>query len=401
MRRVSERVPALSCASCVRERKGRCTAVYFCSQLLSNVWSTISATLDLFIDALVRRCRRRSQRNACVSAQRPDLGFGLQVWLRFGVLVHVQCAIRQVLLVPRVVLDVFDRQTLRRIGDEDLANEICAVAGHRPLRDLVVEVPQTLADLIDVLTRVFVSRHEWVAPDHHHVQQHAAAPDVGHLAVVGVLRALAEDHLRCQIRTRSDNRRRDGVVDGMLRVAEVTDLDQGPGTVVEESVLELDVAIGDVHTVAVVESDDQLLEEPSGQRLGDASVLTDVAHEVAAGCVLHDDGEVVLRQEDALELDDVVVQEVLVVENLALDVDVDARAPGQEFNGDLLVGLRVLGEEDKTERAAVQFADFHVTRVVVQRIFVFGVGRHYFVRSGKRRVGGVLQMKPPSSTIAI
>ena len=251
--------------------------------------------------ALDRRRRRlRSQTNAGVPAQRKDLGFDLIVRLRFGVLVHVQCAVRQVLLVPRVVLDVFDRQTLRRIGDEDLANEIRAVAGHRPLRDLVVEVSETLADLNDVLTLVFVSRHEWVAPDHHHVQQHAAAPDIGHLAVVGVRRAFAEDHLWCQIRTHSDNFCRDGVVVGMLRVAEVADLDQGPGIVVQENILELDVAIGDSHQVAVVESDDQLLEEPPGQLLGDASVLADVVHEVASGCVLHDDGEVALRQEDAL-----------------------------------------------------------------------------------------------------
>ena len=319
----------------------------------------------------------RSQRNAGVLAQRTDLGLGLQVRLRLGVLVHVQRARRQVLLVPRVVLDVSDRQTLRGVGDEDPANEVLALAGHRPLRDLVVEVLQALADLVGVAPRVLAAALERVAPDHHHVQQHAAAPDVGRLAVVGVLRALAEDHLRRQIGTRSDQGRRNGVLDDVLGVSEVADLDQGPRLVVQQRVLELDVAVGDAHPVAVVEPDDQLLEEPPGQLLGDASVLADVVHEVASGCVLHDDGEVALRQEDALELDDVVVQQVLVVQNLALDVDVDARAPGQELDGDLLVvGLRVLGEEDEAECAAVQLADLHVSRVVGQRILVVGVDRH-------------------------
>ena len=150
---------------------------------------------------LARRRRLRSQRNAGFRAQRSDLGFGLQVRLRLGVLVHVQGARRKVLLVPRVALDVSDRQTLRRVGDEDPANEVLALAGHHPLRDLVVEVLQTLAGLAGVLSRVFAAAPERVAPDHHHVQQHATAPDVGHLAVVGILRALAEDHLRREIGT--------------------------------------------------------------------------------------------------------------------------------------------------------------------------------------------------------
>ena len=88
-----------------------------------------------------------------------------------------------------------------------------------------------------------------------------------------------------------------------------------------------------------------------------------------------------------------VVQEFLVVENLALDVDVDVRATRQKFDGDLLVGQRVLDEEDKTEFAAVQFADFHVTRVAGQRIFVVGIHRHCSVRSRERPVGGVLAIK--------
>ena len=180
----------------------------------------------------------------------------------------------------------------------------------------------------------------------------------------------------------------------MLRVSEVADLDQWPWVVVQEGVLELDVAVGDVHAVAVVESDDQLLEEPSSQLLRDASVLADVVHEVASGRVLHDDGEVALRQEDAHELDDVVVQEVLVVENLALDVDVDARASRQELDGDFLFSLRVLGEEDETERAAVQFADLHETRVVGQRILVVGINRHCSVFSGEPASGA----KPTTMT---
>jgi hypothetical protein len=72
--------------------------------------------------------------------------------------------------------------------------------------------------------------------------------------------------------------------------------------------------------VAVVEPDDQLLEEPPRLVLLEAVLAHDVLEHVAARRELHRDCEVVRRQEHLLKLHDVRVHEVAVVEDLALHV---------------------------------------------------------------------------------
>ena len=58
-----------------------------------------------------------------------------------------------------------------------------------------------------------------------------------------------------------------GLVDG---VAEVAQLDHGRLVGVEQRVLQLDVAVGDAHLVAVVQGQDDLLVEPAAAVLGKA-----------------------------------------------------------------------------------------------------------------------------------
>ena len=84
----------------------------------------------------------------------------------------------------------------------------------------------------------------------------------------------------------------------VLGVPEVADLEQRLARPVDERVLELDVAIDDALAVAIVESNDELLEEPACLVLVQAALLADVFERVAAVGILHGDAEVVLGQKD-------------------------------------------------------------------------------------------------------
>ena len=97
-----------------------------------------------------------------------------------------------------------------------------------------------------------------------------------------------------------------------LGVAKVAELERGPraaGMPVKERVFELKVAVDDALAVAVVDGDDELLEEPPRLRLLNPLLLHDVVKGVAAVGVLHGNAEKVLGQENLLQLHNVWMQE--------------------------------------------------------------------------------------------
>jgi hypothetical protein len=82
--------------------------------------------------------------------------------------------------------------------------------------------------------------------------------------------------------------------------------------------------------VDVVHRHYELLEEPARLRLAQPSLAHDVLEHVAARRKLHRDHQVLGREEDLLELDDVGVHQLPVVEDLALHILGDLRRRGGE-----------------------------------------------------------------------
>ena len=104
--------------------------------------------------------------------------------------------------------------------------------------------------------------------------------------------------------------------------AEVSHLDVA--VAVEEKVLRLKVAVGDVETVAVVDGGDDLLKVAEGFGGGQAALLTEVLEELPAFDVLEDEVKFGGRLPHVVEAHDVGVFDELHDDDLALDSVEDA-----------------------------------------------------------------------------
>lgn len=125
----------------------------------------------------------------------------------------------------------------------------------------------------------------------------------------------------------------------VLGVTEIADFQQRHTVAIQERVFKLDVAVYDVAAVAVVEGDDELLKVPPGLCFTQATLGRHVMKHVTAGCVLEDDGEVFGREKDALEGNDMRMNERTVVEDLTLDVFGDIPSPFLYTGRDVFVVL--------------------------------------------------------------
>ena len=72
--------------------------------------------------------------------------------------------------------------------------------------------------------------------------------------------------------------------------------------------------------MAVIDRHNELLEKPSGLIFFQAVLANNIFKHVTPRCILHDDAEILPRQEDLTKLHNVRVEEHSMVENLGLDV---------------------------------------------------------------------------------
>ncbi len=88
----------------------------------------------------------------------------------------------------------------------------------------------------------------------------------------------------------------------------------------EEGVFKFDISITNTLTMAIIHTQDELLEEPACFILWEASSGHNKVEHIAMWNVLHDNGEVGTSGEDLFELDNVGVEEVLMVHDFAMSV---------------------------------------------------------------------------------
>jgi hypothetical protein len=194
--------------------------------------------------------------------------------------------------------DVADLVPLLRVGVQNARQHVLAVGaqklGQRVLRvhDLFVEV-----------RRLGVLEGEVAA--HHRVQHHARAPDVRADAVV----LLAGNHFGCGIAGRTTGRLQQLVFLVHVTETEVDNLERL--VVVEQQVLRLEVTVAHAARVQVLDARNQLLVELARLLLLQTRVPHDVVEQLAAVGVLHDHEELLLRLDDLVQLDDVVVAHLL------------------------------------------------------------------------------------------
>lgn len=110
----------------------------------------------------------------------------------------------------------------------------------------------------------------------------------------------------------------------------------------------------DAVRVAVLQPADELLEEKPRLVLAEAALAADALEELAAGGVLHDDGEVRGGEEALDESDHVGVVQQTVVHELALDVVVDLIAALDVLDGEELAARLVTHELGRAEVALAQ-----------------------------------------------
>ena len=156
-------------------------------------------------------------------------------------------------------------------------------------RELVVAIHDLLVDAQGV---VVVERR--VARKHFE-DQHAQRPPVDELVV-----ALALDDLWSQVLRRAAEGV--GAVADDLGKAEVGDLDVS--LLVDEEVLRLEVSVGDVHGVEVLECEHDLGREEEGDVVGEAAFPPQESEELPAAGVIEEHEHVGGRLEGALEVHD-------------------------------------------------------------------------------------------------
>mmetsp|Transcript_1352 Transcript_1352/g.4038 ORF Transcript_1352/g.4038 Transcript_1352/m.4038 type:complete len:215 (+) Transcript_1352:1185-1829(+) len=172
----------------------------------------------------------------------------------------------------------------------------------------------------------------------HHIQQHSRRPDIADLALVPVV----YEHLRRNVLRCPTQRFTKGLPQLVFRVPEVAELQLHlirvwvPG---QQRILQLDVTIGNAKMVEEVHCHQQLLEQAPcmclrqalgalwGLSRGRSRAIAAVACipgvyqvcHVATTDVLHHDAQVLVRQEELMELDNVLVAlQQSVIQNLAL-----------------------------------------------------------------------------------
>mmetsp|Transcript_13249 Transcript_13249/g.34317 ORF Transcript_13249/g.34317 Transcript_13249/m.34317 type:complete len:474 (-) Transcript_13249:54-1475(-) len=218
-----------------------------------------------------------------------------------------------------VPLYVGDGQAARGVLHQQVGDEVAALGGQPAGHDVVARHDageRGVAALRLALGAVLLAVEGKVAAEQR-VQQHAAAPDVGLLAVIrGVLQHLGRDVLR-----RAHARLGHRLVVG-LREPKVAQLDLRRVVGREQDVLQFDVSTDDALAVHVVNGADDLLEEVQRLALAEAGppVLHDVVEQVALRQVLHDEAEVALagHRHQLDEAHDVGVAQPAVVQDLPL-----------------------------------------------------------------------------------
>ena len=156
------------------------------------------------------------------------------------------------LLDPWVLQGFHSRQTLRVVFIEELFNKVLGFVT-RGVPDLPTEGPVTFPDFIEDLT---VSAIERRSATQHDVQNHADAPKVTLLSVVAL------EDLRCDIVWSSISGVH-GVIRLVIvvRVAEVDHFDSTLVMLVKEKVLWFEVAMGDVHGMAMSDGLEDLFQD--------------------------------------------------------------------------------------------------------------------------------------------
>nr|BAG53170.1 unnamed protein product [Homo sapiens] len=202
-------------------------------------------------------------------------------------------------LQPRVAEDLIDVEPLADVGLQHAVDEVLALAGQvlgaREVHTVLLLDTQHLPDVGVVIGHG--------AADHD-VQDHAQAPDVIHLGLVGD----ALQHLGGCICCRpaeglAEDDAPIAVPQAALGEAKVRQLDVE--VLVEEKVLALEVPVDDVQVVAVLDGGGELSEHLACHVLMQGSLALDELEEVALDAKLHDDVDPSVRGlKDLVSLDD-------------------------------------------------------------------------------------------------
>ena len=88
----------------------------------------------------------------------------------------------------------------------------------------------------------------------------------------------------------------------------------------KQSVFQFNVSIANTFSVAIIHSQDELLEEPACFVLWKTSSGNHIVKHIPIGDILHDNGEVGSRGENFFELDNVRVKEMLMVHDFTVSV---------------------------------------------------------------------------------
>mmetsp|Transcript_24293 Transcript_24293/g.41481 ORF Transcript_24293/g.41481 Transcript_24293/m.41481 type:complete len:578 (+) Transcript_24293:18-1751(+) len=259
---------------------------------------------------------------------------------------------------PRVAQRVLHRGALRRLDEQQPVEQVDRL-GREVARVLLVPredgrhrrlaCPLRLGQLLEppVAHLGLVHGEEAVEQAEH---ADAQRPHVRHKAVV----AAADEHFGRGVRLAAaealDRLRAVDVARGveavLVREAEVDHLDDA--RLVQEHILELEVAVRHATLVAVLDAGEQLEHEAADERLGHGAVVRgELVEELAAGRALHEDEVQVpvlaLPNPMVLEADDVLMAPASVHELALLDDEAQLHLPGvDDLDHQVLSRLPVL-----------------------------------------------------------